>query len=31
MAVRFNWIEEASVKEVLDKANVHVQAVREVV
>jgi hypothetical protein len=31
MAVRFNWIEEASVKEVLDKANVHFQAVREVV
>ena len=31
MAVRFNWIEEACVKEVLDKANVHFQAVREVV
>ena len=31
MAVRFNWMEQASVQEVLDKANVQVQAVHEVV
>lgn len=31
MAVRFNWMEEAAVKEVLNKANVQIQAVHEVV
>jgi hypothetical protein len=31
MAVRFNWMEKAAVQEVLDKANVQIQAVHEMV
>jgi hypothetical protein len=31
MAVRFNWMEQAAVQDVLNKANVQVQAVQEVV
>ena len=31
MAVRFNWMEQAAVQSELDKANVQIQAVQEVV
>jgi hypothetical protein len=31
MAVRYNWMEKAAVQEVLDKANVQIQAVHEMV
>jgi hypothetical protein len=31
MAIRFNWMEQAAVQEVLNKANVQVQAVHEMV
>ena len=31
LAVRFNWMEQAAVQEVLDKANVQIQAVHEIV
>ena len=31
MAVRFNWMEQAELQAILDKANVQIQSVREIV